>query len=102
MLRNSLVNSSMKGLPFWFMPLWCTLMPLTSFLLIRSVQGTIPAYVLAFVSAGFVMVSSNDRHQNIQRTRYLMVALAVAGIWLLLFCGSQLGHLVSNRHDFGE
>ena len=102
MLRNSLFNSSMKGLPFWFMPLWCTLMPLTSFMLIPSVQGTIPAYVLAFVSACVVIVSHNDAEQNVQRTRYIMAALAVAGIWLLLLSGSQLGHLISDRHDFGD
>ena len=77
-------------------------MPLTSFLLIPSVQGTIPAYVLAFVSAGFVMMSHNSGQQNIQRTRYIMATLVVAGIWLLLLCGSQLGHLISDRHDFGD
>jgi len=77
-------------------------MPLTSFLLIPSVQGTIPAYVLAFVSAFFVILSRDDAQPNIQRTRYLMVALAVAGTWLLLLCGSQLGHLLSDRRDFGD
>ena len=77
-------------------------MPLTSFMLIPSVQGTIPAYVLAFVSAGFVIVSHNGAEQNVQRTRYIMAALAVAGIWLLLLSGSQLGHLISDRHDFGD
>jgi hypothetical protein len=92
----------MKGLPSWFMPLWCVLMPLTSFLLIPSVQGTIPAYMLAFASAFFVLMSRNDGQSSAQRCRYLAVALVVAGIWLLLFCGSQLGHLLSNRHDFGE
>ena len=92
----------MKGLPIWFIPVWCTLMPLTSFLLIPSVQGTIPAYMLAFASAFFVMLSRNDGQSNIQRDHYFTVALLVAGIWLLLFCGSQLGHLLSDRHDFGE
>jgi hypothetical protein len=92
----------MKGLPSWFMPLWCTAMPLTSFLLIPSVQGTIPAYVLAFISAFFVMLSRTGGYQNIQRTRYIMVALVVAGSWLLLLCGSQLGHLVSDRYHFGD
>jgi hypothetical protein len=92
----------MKGLPFWFMPLWCAMMPLTSFLLIPSVQGTIPAYVLGFVSAFFVMLSRAGGRQNIQRTRYIITALAVAGIWLLVLSGSQLGHLISDRHDFGD
>jgi hypothetical protein len=86
----------------WFMILWCVAMPVTSFLLVPSVQGTIPAYLLAFVSAFFVIVSRNGGLQNIQRNRYINRALLVAGIWLLLLCGSQLGHLVSNRYDFGD
>jgi hypothetical protein len=77
-------------------------MPVTSFLLIPSVQGTLPAYMLAFASAFFVMLSHEDGRSSIQRTRYLKIALLMAGIWLLLLCGSQLGHLVSNRHDFGD
>src|ERR1700756_3683052 len=101
-MRTDTFSGSMNGVPGWFMPLWCTVMPLTSFLLIPSVQGTIPAYVLAFASAFFVIVSRTDAQPSIQRTRYLMVALAVAGTWLLLLCGSQLGHLLSDRRDFGE
>jgi hypothetical protein len=92
----------MKGLPGWFMPLWCAVMPLTSVLLIPSVQGTIPAYVLAFVSVFFVILSRHGGKPSSQRTGYFTVALVVAGIWLLLLCGSQLGHLLSNRHDFGD
>ncbi len=90
------------GIPSWFMPLWCTTMPLTSFLLIPSVQGTIPAYVLAFVSAFFVFLSRSEGKPSIQQIRYLKAAFVMAGLWLLLLCGSQLGHLVSNRHDFGD
>jgi hypothetical protein len=91
----------MKGLPNWFIAVWCLSMPLTSFLLVRSIQGTVPAYVLAFASVVFVVLSrSNTPH--FQRTRYFALALLMAGIWLLLLCGSQLGHLVSNRHDFGQ
>jgi hypothetical protein len=77
-------------------------MPLTSFLVIPSIQGTIPAYILAFVSAFFVIVGRDDGQSNIQRNRYFTLALIIAGIWLLLLCGSQLGHLISNRHDFGD
>jgi hypothetical protein len=92
----------MKGLPFWFMPLWCTVMPLTSFLLIPSVQGTIPAYILAFVSVFFVILSRDDDQPHILQIRYFKVAILMAGIWLLLLCGSQLGHIISNRYDFGD
>jgi hypothetical protein len=100
--RINAFTNSMKGLPFWFMPLWCTVMPVTSFLLIPSIQGTIPAYMLAFASAFFVVLSRDAEDSSIQRSRYLTMLLLVAGIWLLLLCGSQLGHLLSNRHDFGE
>jgi hypothetical protein len=92
----------MKGLPDWFIALWCVLMPLTSFLVIPSAQGSIPAYVMAFASVFFVILSRSSGQPSIQRIRYFKVALVVAGIWLLLLCGSQLGHLVSDRHDFGD
>ncbi len=92
----------MKGLPSWFIALWCLLMPLTSFLLIPSVQGTIPAYVLGFASVFFVILSRDGGQRSIQRVRYFKVAILMAGVWFLLLCGSQLGHLVSNRHDFGD
>jgi hypothetical protein len=92
----------MKGIPSWFMPLWCILMPVTSFLLIPSIQGTIPAYLLAFASVLFVILSRNTEAAGIQRNRYFMAALLVIGIWVFLLCGSQLGHLLSNRKNFGE
>jgi hypothetical protein len=77
-------------------------MPVTSLLLIPSVQGTIPAYVLAFLSALFVLLIRRDGQPSIQRIRYLKFALIMAGIWLLLLCGSQFGHLLSNRSGFGD
>ena len=92
----------MKGLPRWFVPLWCTVMPVTSFLVIPSVQGTIPAYLMAFASAVLVMASGETGWFESQRSRYLCTALLLTGIWLLLFCGSQFGHLISNRHGFGD
>jgi hypothetical protein len=92
----------MKGLPRWFMPLWCVFMPLTSLLLVPSVQGTIPAYVLAFVSVFFVMAARDSGQVDIQRIHYFRLALLVVGLWLFLLCGSQLGHLLSRRHDFGD
>jgi hypothetical protein len=94
--------SPIKGIPVWFVALWCVLMPLTSFLIIPAAQGTIPAYVLAFVSVFFVILSRNDGQPNVTRIRYFKVAIFMAAAWLLLLCGSQLGHLFSNRHDFGD
>jgi hypothetical protein len=92
----------MKGIPNWFVALWCIVMPVTSFVIVRSMQGTVPAYMLAFVSACFVILSRDNGEPNVQRTRYFKIALIVAGVWFLLFCGSQLGHLLSNRRNFGD
>jgi hypothetical protein len=92
----------MKGAPNWFMALWCLLMPLTSFLLIPSAQGTIPAYLFGFASVFLVIFSRRGEQPAIERTHYFKVALLMAGLWLLLLCGSQLGHLLSDRRDFGE
>jgi hypothetical protein len=77
-------------------------MPITSFLLIPAIQGTIPAYFMAFASLGLVMASGETGSFELQRNHYLSIAFLCAGIWLLLFCGSQFGHLVSNRHGFGD
>ena len=84
------------------MAVWCVLMPVTSFLLIPSAQGTIPAYVLGFASVFLVILSREGGRPSTQQTHYFKVALVMAGIWLLLLCGSQVGHMVSNRRDFGD
>jgi hypothetical protein len=92
----------MKGIPNSFVALWCVLMPVTSFLVIRSAQGTIPAYIFAFISVGLVILGRDSGQPCLQRRHYITLAVATAAIWLLLLCGSQLGHLISGRHDFGE
>jgi hypothetical protein len=92
----------MKSLPSWFMAIWCVLMPVTSFLLIPSAQGTIPAYVLGFASVFLVILSREGGKPSTQQTRYFKVAVLAGGIWLLLLCGSQVGHMVSDRRDFGD
>jgi hypothetical protein len=102
MTRPGSLGSSMDGLPVWFIPFWCAVMPLTSFLLIPSLQGSIPAYVLGFVSILFVLLIRRDGQPSIQRFRYFKIALLMAGIWMLLLVGSQFGHLLSNRQDFGD
>jgi hypothetical protein len=57
----------MKGVPHWFMAFWCVIMPLTTLLIVPSVQGTIPAYALAFVSVLLVVLSRNGGEPSIQR-----------------------------------
>jgi hypothetical protein len=99
---NQAYFGQMKGVPNWFVALWCMLMPLTSFLVIRSAQGTIPAYILGFISVGLVILGRDGGQPCLQRRHYITIAIVVGAIWLLLLCGSQLGHLISDRHDFGE
>jgi hypothetical protein len=92
----------MKGVTTWFMALWCLLMPVTSFLIIPSAQGTIPAYLLGFASILLVIFSYRGNQLTMERTGYFKIALLMMGLWVLLLCGSQLGHLLSDRRDFGQ
>ena len=92
----------MTGIPRWFMPLWCLVMPITSLLIVPSIQGTIPAYLMAFASLALVLPSRDNGWFESQRARYLSIALLLTGLWLLLLCGSQLAHIISDRHDFGD
>jgi hypothetical protein len=77
-------------------------MPVTSFLVIPSVQGTIPAYLMAFASFPLVLAAGKMDGFEAQRSRYLGLVFLCAGVWLLLLCGSQIGHLLSNRQSFGD
>jgi len=83
-----------------FMALWCLLMPVTSFLIIPSIQGTLPAYMMAFASVGLAFFR-NDPHGATQKQRYFMALALIFLVWMLLLCGSQLGHLMSSRTGFG-
>jgi hypothetical protein len=84
------------------MPLWCLVMPITSLLIVPSIQGTIPAYLMAFASLALVLPSREDAWFESQRARYLSIALLLAGLWLFLFCASQLAHILSDRQSFGD
>ena len=84
------------------MPLWCLVMPITSLLIVPSIQGTIPAYLMAFASLALVLPSRENTWFESQRARYLSIALLLAGIWLFLLCGSQLAHIISDRNNFGD
>jgi hypothetical protein len=96
------MTSSARGFPDFFMALWCLVMPVTSCLLIPAVQGTIPAYLLGFASVLLVIFSRRGVQAAPEQAGYFKIALLMAGLWLLLLCGSQLGHLVSDRRDFGD
>ncbi len=82
-----------------FFAIWCLVMPVTSVLLVPSIQGTVPAYMMAFASIVFVSMRSFADRATLMR--YLGSAVLIALLWTVLLCGSQLGHLLSSRVDFG-
>src|ERR1700745_1326043 len=75
-------------------------MPVTSFLLIPSIQGTTPAYLLAFVSIFFILLRLKTEGLNETNLRYISLLFFVAFLWLILMVGSQLGHLIDDRKAF--
>jgi hypothetical protein len=82
------------------MALWCLLMPVTSVLVVPSIQGTVPAYMMAFASVGLAFFRV-DPYGAAQKQKYFTALARILLVWTLLVCGSQLGHLMSSRTGFG-
>ena len=83
-----------------FVAIWCIVMPITGTVLL-PVQGTIPAYVMAFLSVILVFNRIQSGEVPAAVVRYFRTLLGVFLIWVLLMIGSQLGLMASGRHDFG-
>ncbi len=81
---------------------WCVLMPVTGTLLLPSVQGTIPAYMLAFGSFFLVLVRFRFGEMTPAVRGYFRTAVLVFFAWALSLAASQLTLLVSNRADFAN
>ncbi len=90
----------MQKLEEGFVALWCLVMPITSFLVVPSIQGTLPAYIFAFLSLLFVVVRIKTQGLNRTNSGYLSVLILVALLWLALVVASQIGHIIDNRRDF--
>jgi hypothetical protein len=82
------------------MLVWCVVMPVTGTLLIPSIQGTIPAYMMAFLSVLFVFSRIQRGEISESVSRYAKSALGIFLIWLFFLVASQIGLMISNRHDF--
>jgi hypothetical protein len=83
-----------------YMRIWCVVMPVTGTVLIPSVQGTIPAYMMAFASVGLVLMRL--RHGEIPSAvvSYFKALGGVVLLWLFLLVASQLNLIISGRSDF--
>ena len=65
-------------------------------------SGDDPYLPDGFASLALVLLGRENGCFETQRARYLSTALLLAGIWLFLLCGSQLAHVISDRHNFGD
>jgi hypothetical protein len=80
---------------------WCVVMPITGTVLVPSIQGTVPAYMLALASVLLIFFKTRSDDIAAPVLRYFKTSLYVFLLWLLLLVGSQLGLMISGRHDFG-
>ncbi len=90
----------MQKLEEFYVAIWCVLMPVTGTLLLPSVQGTIPAYMMGFGSVLFVLARLRFGEMTPALRGYLGTALLAFAAWAFLFAASQLGLLASDRTDF--
>lgn len=75
------------GRPFidGYFKLWALVLPITSILVFPSVQGTTPAYLMAFLSVPVILISARIRDIK----HYLTIALVMAIAYLTLNIISQ-------------
>lgn len=70
---------------------WALLAPVTSVLILPTVQGTVPAFMMCFLSLFVVIVAGGD-----ERPRYFGLLCVCVLIWLLFFSLSQFADLLVN------
>ena len=85
----------MRKFEEYYVALWCLTMPITSFLLIPVVQGTIFAYMLAFGSLGLVLLKINSGQVSARVLSYFKMLALTFMLWVVLLCGSQLADMVN-------
>ena len=94
------VTKTRVGFEEIYVAIWCLVMPITGTLLVPSVQGTIPAYMLAFGSVGFALARIRGSMIPPQVQRYFGVLLSITLLWLFLLATSQMTLILTGRHDF--
>jgi len=92
----------MKKIEEFYVALLCIVMPITNFVVIPMIPGTIPAFLLAPLSLGFIAVRMITQVDDRRVAGYLKTLLGAIFFWALLVAGSQLGHILDDRHSFGD
>jgi hypothetical protein len=93
-------KSTQEKIEELFVAIWCVVMPVTGTLLVPSIQGTVPAYMMAFCSVLFVLLRLQRGEIPPAVAGYAKSALNILLIWLFLLVASQVGLMMSDRHDF--
>lgn len=78
--------------------IWAFTMPVMSVLILPSVQGTTPGYLMCFLSLPVALACAGA-----SRRRYLSFLIAAVGIWTIFFMASQLADTaVAYEPDFSK
>jgi hypothetical protein len=89
----------MRKFEEYYVAFWCLTMPITSFVVVPAVPGSIIAYLLAFGSLGFVFSKIGHGEVSGPMLGYIKIFGISLGIWLILLCGSQIGDLLNPQLD---
>jgi hypothetical protein len=90
----------MRKFEEYYVAFWCLTMPVTSFVIIPAIPGTIIAYLLGFGSLGFVALRMGNGEVPAPLLGYIKTFAMVLGLWIILLCGSQIGNLLNPQLDF--
>lgn len=74
--------------------LWCSTLGILSFLVLPSVQGTVPAYLFAFAFVPICLAYLNDNDPD-RLAAYIRDWLILGAFWGFFFVTSQLGYFFS-------
>lgn len=74
-----------------FFIIWSFFIPITSFVLIPSVKGSLISYILGFISPLIILFKRKNFFK-----KYIICFGEFVYIWLAFFCLSQLGNLIYN------
>ncbi len=85
----------MRKFEQYYVAFWCLTMPITSFLLIPVVQGTILPYLLGLGSFIFVLFRIRNGEIPLPVVGYFKVFAMLIGLWFILLCGSQFGDMLN-------
>ena len=89
----------MRKIEEYYVAIWCLFMPVTSFLLIPAIQGTIIPYMMGFGSIVFVLTKITSGRFSPEIVGYFKSFILVGVLWSALLVGSQLADMINPPND---